>query len=234
MLNNRGVDAFKAGRWDEACAYFEQSRVARRRAGDVVGMAQCAHNLAEVLTEQGRYEEAEALPPEARRIWRSSGYAMGVAAATNTLGRTLARTGRTDEGVELLRDAQERFEELAHAPVPRRDRGPTGRGADLGGPTDRRRGRCSRPSATGPPTGARRRRSGPTHAGHRGSGDGRHGRRREPCCDEARDVADKGGVEWEAAFAAMEMARLDDTHGRRSRATSRRGRGGAGVYGNLG
>ena len=53
---------------------------------------------------------------EARRIWRASGYAMGVAAATNTLGRTLARTGRTDEGIALLREAQQRFEGLVHAP----------------------------------------------------------------------------------------------------------------------
>ena len=28
---------------------------------------------------------------------------------------------------------------------------------------------------------------------------------------QAREIADKGGVEWESAFAALEIARLDDT-----------------------
>lgn len=209
VLNNRGVDALVAGRWDECCARFEESRAARRRAGDIVGMAQCGHNLAEVRTEQGRYVEAESYLREARRIWRASGYAMGVAAATNTLGRTLARTGRADEGVTLLRDAQQRFVALGH-------------GAFLA-ETEARlaealvfAGRLSEAQAVldalddrahegGPPVAALARRMEGTLAAL--AGDPSAAR---TLLEEARHIADKGGVEWESALASLELARLDD------------------------
>lgn len=209
VLNNRGVDALSGGRWDESCAHFEESREARRRAGDVVGMAQCAHNLAEVLTEQGRYAEAEAYLREARRIWRASGYAMGVAAATNTLGRTLARAGRGDEGVELLREAQQRFEVLQHAPFLAETEARlaealvfAGRPAEavaalqiLGG----------RSVDGGPQVAALALRMSGTIESMQGDVASARA-----TLQEARDVADKGGIEWESALAALQLARLGD------------------------
>ena len=209
VLNNRGVDALVAGRWDEACAYFDESRTARRRAGDVVGMAQCAHNLAEVRTEQGRYDEAEVPLREARRIWRASGFAMGVAAATNTLGRTLARTGRTDEGIALLGEARERFEGLAHAPFLAETEARlaeafvfAGRLAEATEVLDHL---GERAADGGPPVAALARRMQGTVAA---SSDAAAAR---VLLQQARVIADKGGVEWESALAALELARLDDT-----------------------
>ncbi len=209
VLNNRGVDALDAGLWDEACAYFDESRTARRRAGDVVGMAQCSHNLAEVRTEQGRYDEAEVLLREARRIWRASGYAMGVAAATNTLGRTLARTGRTDDGIALLREARERFEELAHAPFLAETEARlaeafvfAGRVAEA---TDVLEHLGLRAADGGPAVAALARRMQGTVAASNDVAAAR------VLLQQARAIADKGGVEWESALAALEMSRLDDT-----------------------
>ncbi len=210
VLNNRGVDALDAGLWDDACAYFEESRTARRRAGDVVGMAQCAHNLAEIRTEQGRFDEAEMQLREARRIWRASGYAMGVAAATNTLGRTLARTRRTDEGIALLREAQERFGELAHAPFLAETEARLAEALVFAGrlteATEVLEHLGDRAVDGGAPVAALARRMQGTVAA--ASGDAASAR---VLLQQARDIADKGGVEWESALAALEMARLDDT-----------------------
>ncbi len=210
VLNNRGVDALVAGRWDEACAYFEESLTARRRAGDVVGMAQCAHNLSEVRTEQGRFEEAERLLREARRIWRASGFAMGVAAATNTLGRTLARTGRTAEGIEFLRDACVRFEGLAHGPFLAETETRLAEALVFGGrlaeATERLESLGDRAIEGGPPVAALACRMRGTVAAM--SGDTMLAR---ALLHQAREIADKGGVEWESALCALELARLSDT-----------------------
>jgi tetratricopeptide (TPR) repeat protein len=210
VLNNRGVDALEGGRWDEACSYFEESLTARRRSGDIVGMAQCAHNLAEVRTEQGRYEEAEQFLRQARRIWRASGYEMGVAAATNTLGRTLARTGRTEEGTALLREAQRRFEGLAHAPFLAETEARlaealvfAGRLSEATEVLDRLGDRAT---DGGPVVAALARRMQGTVAAAMGDVALARAMLRE-----ARDVADKGGVEWESALSTLELAQLEDT-----------------------
>jgi tetratricopeptide (TPR) repeat protein len=210
VLNNRGVDALVAGCWDEACAYFEKSLEARRRAGNVVGMAQCAHNLAEVRTEQGRLDEAEDLLREARRIWRASGYAMGVAAATNTLGRTLARTGRTEQGTALLRDAQERFKVLGHAPFLAETEARLAEALVFAGrlseAADVLQQLGNRAADGGPPVVALARRMQGAVAAS--TGDVVTARAR---LHEARDIADKGGVEWESALSTLHIAALDGT-----------------------
>ena len=173
-------------------------------------MAQCAHNLAEVRTEQGRFDEAEVLLREARRIWRASGFAMGVAAATNTLGRTLARTGRTDEGIALLREAQRRFEELAHAPFLAETEARLAEALVFAGrlteASEVLEHLGERATDGGPPVAALARRMQGTVAA--ASGDTAAAR---SLLHQAREIADKGGVEWESAFAALEIARLDDT-----------------------
>jgi tetratricopeptide (TPR) repeat protein len=210
VLNNRGVDALVAGRWDESCAFFEQSRDARRRAGDVVGMAQCGHNLAEVRTEQGRFDEAESYLREARRIWRASGYAMGVAAATNTLGRTLARSGQAEEGVELLRDARQRFVALAHGPFLAETEGRlaealvfAGRPHDAIAVLDELGHRAAE---GGPPVAALAIRIRGTATAMLGDNE-----RARLLLDEARATAEAGDVAWESALAAIQAAQLTGT-----------------------
>ena len=99
-----------------AAEWFEKSREARRRAGDVVGLANASHNLGEAWSDQGRLEDAEGLLREARRIWRASKYTMGAAAASSGLGRTLGRLGSTDAGLALLAEATATFDDLGIAP----------------------------------------------------------------------------------------------------------------------
>ncbi len=207
VLINRGVDDIAAGRWIEAAEQLVESRRAYERAGDVVMKAHASHNLAEVYIEQGRYTEAEAYLRESRRIWRASGFAMGLAAAASALGRNLARSGQTDEGVELIREAAERFVQLEHAPfiaesaVRLAEAMVFGRRwAEVdeylddigdrvvdGGPSIVGLARRMRAVAT-----ARR-------------GDIETAREQ---FEELRVFADKSGIEWESAFAALELARL--------------------------
>ena len=209
VLNNRGADALSVGRWDECCVHFEESRAARRRAGDVVGMAQCLQNLAEVRTEQGRFDEAESFVRDARRIWRASGYVMGVAAATNTLGRTLARAGRAEEGVKLLRDAQQQFIVLRHAPWLAETEARLAEALVFAGhpvqATEVLDELADRAADGGPPVVALAQRLRGTIAALRGDVTGA----RSILLD-ARERADKAGVEWESALVALELARLAD------------------------
>ena len=209
VLNNRGADALSVGRWDECCVHFEESRAARRRAGDVVGMAQCLQNLAEVRTEQGRFDEAESFVRDARRIWRASGYVMGVAAATNTLGRTLARAGRAEEGVKLLRDAQQQFIVLRHAPWLAETEARLAEALVFAGhpvqATEVLDELADRAADGGPPVVALAQRLRGTIAALRGDvTDARS------ILLDARERADKAGVEWESALVALELARLAD------------------------
>ena len=210
VLNNRGVDAFNAGRWDECTAHMEQSMLARRRAGDVVGMAQCSQNLAEVLTEQGRYDEAEPLLREARRVWRSSGFAVGVGAVTNTLGRTIARAGRAEEGVELLRDAVEQCRALAQWPFAAEAEARLAEALVLDGRTVEASEVLDtlgdRSADGGAPVVALALRMRGTIA----TIDGNWAAARE-WFEAARSAASEGGAEWEAALADVQFARLPDT-----------------------
>ena len=209
VLNNRGVDAFNAGRWDECTAHMEQSMLARRRAGDVVGMAQCSQNLAEVLTEQGRYEEAEPLLREARRVWRSSGFAVGVGAVTNTLGRTIARAGRAEEGVELLRDAVAQCRALEQWPFAAEAEARLAEALVLAGRPDEAVAVLDelgpRAADAGAPVVALALRMRGTIAAAEGRWADAH-----VAFDDARAAATDGGAEWEAALAEMQLARLPD------------------------
>ena len=72
-LNNLGIDAYYEGRWDEALGYYERSRAARQRIGDVVGAATIANNIAEILSDQGRIDGGGDRAARGARDLRSGG-----------------------------------------------------------------------------------------------------------------------------------------------------------------
>ncbi len=111
-LNNLGMDAYYAGRWEQALAHYEASRRARERAGDVVGAAMSANNGGEILSDPGHHAAAASQLADALHEWRRANYAVGVALATANLGRLAARTGDVDGARALLDDALARFETL--------------------------------------------------------------------------------------------------------------------------
>jgi class 3 adenylate cyclase/tetratricopeptide (TPR) repeat protein len=112
VVNNLGIEAYFAGRWDEASELYRRSGELSRRAGDVVNVARAENNEGEILSDQGKLQEAEELFIEAQRVWRAARYPVGIALATSNLGRVAARSGRFDEALRLLAEALAAFQTL--------------------------------------------------------------------------------------------------------------------------
>jgi tetratricopeptide (TPR) repeat protein len=208
LLVNGGVSGLLAGRWSQAADDFSQARIAFQRAGDLVNVAQAAANLAEIYVEQGHYEAAEPLLREARRVWRSSGFAMGVAAVNNCLGRGLGRSGRAAEGVELLRDAKERFEQLGHPPYVAESSARLAEVHLFAGAWDAALAELDQlnwaaAEETGPQVVALAMRVRGAVLARLGELDSAR-----EWLQRCRETGEKQGVEWEAALAAIELARL--------------------------
>ena len=212
LLVNGGVSGLLAGRWSQAADDFSQARTAFQRAGDLVNVAQAAANLAEIYVEQGYYDEAEPVLREARRVWRSSGFAMGVAAVNNCLGRGLGRSGRSQEGVELLEDAKARFDQLGHPPYVAESAARLAEVHAFAGNWNRALAELdalnmAAAEEAGPQVVALAMRVRGTVLARLGEMDVAR-----EWLQRCRETAEKQGVEWEAALAALEIARLPDTN----------------------
>ena len=105
VLNNLGIEAYYAGRWDEARDLYERSGRLRERIGDVINVATTTNNVGEIESDQGRYADAEQRFKEAVRIADSAGQRLIAAVARGNLGRVAARAGRYQEASDLLSEA---------------------------------------------------------------------------------------------------------------------------------
>ena len=112
LLNNLGIEAYYAGRWDEASELYRRGGELSGRTGDVVNVARAQNNEGEILSDQGRHDEAQERFLEAQRVWRAARYPVGIALAASNLGRVAARSRRFDEALELLAEALAAFEAL--------------------------------------------------------------------------------------------------------------------------
>ncbi len=112
MLNNLGVNAIYASRFEEALGLFERATELLTTVGHTGGAAQARYNVGDVLLRQGRLPEAETALREALRVSRSVGDLEGVAFATRELGRAVARQGRHAEALSLLEEAGAGFRDL--------------------------------------------------------------------------------------------------------------------------
>jgi tetratricopeptide (TPR) repeat protein len=109
IYNQLGIQAFFAGRWDDALASYRRSEELHARLGDVNCVAIDSANIAEILLGQGRLDEAETALRSAIRIWRSAGADNEIAFGSALLGRVLAQRSDFDEAARLLSDARDRF-----------------------------------------------------------------------------------------------------------------------------
>ena len=112
VLNNLGVGAYFAGRWDEAMAYYEQSVAEEHAAGDPIRAANSSNNVAEILLDQGRLEPAVELLREALRVYNAAGYTFGAGVAKKNLARAAAAVGAFDEARVLFDEALAHLEEI--------------------------------------------------------------------------------------------------------------------------
>jgi tetratricopeptide (TPR) repeat protein len=105
VLNNMGMFAYWAGRWDDAVALYGECGDLAARIGDEEVVATSRANVGEVLADQGHRAEAEEALREALRIWRAAGNHGGTGFARMLLGRSAARDGRFADAVALLEEA---------------------------------------------------------------------------------------------------------------------------------
>ena len=114
LLNNLGLQAFEAYRWDEAVERLRRAAEVSERAGDVTSVARVHVNEADVFAERGLLAEAEQRLRDALRVWRAASYTLAIAITSSNLGRVLARAGRGEEARELLTEARATFTELGN------------------------------------------------------------------------------------------------------------------------
>ncbi|MHB8509531.1 MAG: tetratricopeptide repeat protein, partial [Candidatus Dormibacteria bacterium] len=111
-LNNIGIEAYYAGRWEEAMDFYGRGHEARERTGDVAGAAFALNNMAEIMSDRGQLKEAEAIFRRCRDIGTATGNRLLRNVAVGNLGRAAARDDRFDDSEELLVDAIEEFRTL--------------------------------------------------------------------------------------------------------------------------
>ena len=111
-LNNLAVQAFGAGRWDEARVKYQRATDIFRRVGDTASEGNAIYNQVELLVRQRKYEEAARLVPDVLRIARAVGDDELVALALREQAQLLAARGELDRAVDVLAETRERFEEL--------------------------------------------------------------------------------------------------------------------------
>lgn len=109
FTNNRAVDLYFQGRWDDAVALYRRAADLCVATGDVVYEATAQNNIAEILSDQGRLDEAEELFRAASRTWRSVGFSTGIALVEANLGRLATRRGRYDDAAAWLDASERRF-----------------------------------------------------------------------------------------------------------------------------
>jgi tetratricopeptide (TPR) repeat protein len=112
VLNNLGVSAYFAGRWDEAMAFYTQSVEDEHAAGDPVRAANSSNNVAEILLDQGHVEPAVELLREALRVYNAAGYALGAGVAKKNLARAAAAVGAFEDAHVLFDEALAHLEEI--------------------------------------------------------------------------------------------------------------------------
>jgi class 3 adenylate cyclase/tetratricopeptide (TPR) repeat protein len=113
VLNNLGIRAYWAGRWDEAVELYERAGAAYERIGDIGYVGYSRVNVGEIRSDQGRIDEAADLFAAARGAWERIGDRAGLAFVLSNIGRLATRSESFDEAQELLTAARDLAQSLS-------------------------------------------------------------------------------------------------------------------------
>ncbi|MEM9464770.1 MAG: adenylate/guanylate cyclase domain-containing protein [Actinomycetota bacterium] len=112
VLNNLGVEAYFAGRWNDAIEYYAESADERGKAGNTLDLALAMMNTGELLSDQGHWDRAAEMLADSLRNWEAAGYAAGIAATKLFMGVNERRREHWDRADDLLTEARDTFSEL--------------------------------------------------------------------------------------------------------------------------
>ncbi len=110
VLNNLGLAAYYAGRWDDAVDLYRQALETWDRAGDTRSVSMAAFNIGEILSAQGHLDDAEPLLRSAERASRAGGSATDVAECSVETALLEARRGNAAQALETLAEARLAFQ----------------------------------------------------------------------------------------------------------------------------
>jgi class 3 adenylate cyclase/tetratricopeptide (TPR) repeat protein len=105
VLNNLGMFAYYAGRWDDAVSFYRRAAECSERAGKPADAAYTDCNIGEILSDQGHLDDAEVYLQRARRVWSATQEWWGVAFADALLGRLTMRRGDYQGAIAVLEPA---------------------------------------------------------------------------------------------------------------------------------
>jgi class 3 adenylate cyclase/tetratricopeptide (TPR) repeat protein len=105
VLNNLGMFAYYAGRWDDAVTFYRRAAECSERAGKPADAAYTDCNIGEILSDQGHLDDAEIYLQRARRVWSATQEWWGVAFADALLGRLTMRRGDYQGAIAILEHA---------------------------------------------------------------------------------------------------------------------------------
>ena len=101
-LDERGMRAYEADRWDEAAALYRRSAWCSEHAGRPTDAAYMDCKIGEIRSDQGHLEESGKCLERAKQVWCATGEQASAAFVEALLGRLDGRCGRRRQGLELL------------------------------------------------------------------------------------------------------------------------------------
>jgi tetratricopeptide (TPR) repeat protein len=114
VLNNLGLIAYFAGRWNDALELYGAAVAAWDQAGDTRSVSLASFNIGEILSAQGRLDEAEPLLREALRSCRAAGAITDIADSLMETALLDARRGDFAGAFAQLEEARALHEQTGN------------------------------------------------------------------------------------------------------------------------
>jgi len=114
-LKNKGIEHYRAGKFEEAIAAFAQAQQAFLAKGDVEQAAECANNRGVAARQAARLDEAETAFTEARQLFEKLGDPKSQGMVAGNLGALAESRDQREQAVTLYKEAIQLFESAGAA-----------------------------------------------------------------------------------------------------------------------
>lgn len=114
-LKEQGVDAFRAGEYEEALEAFERARDLFAMEGDPEGESEALGNMGVVCIELERWDDARRFLDEALDLCEATGDQLNKGKVLGNLGMMYARQGDSDRATRAYEESVAIFQDLGEA-----------------------------------------------------------------------------------------------------------------------